>query len=209
MRTNQYRFSELLIVPPEFHHQLEGLIESRSDLVLCVPGHQSEFVAKENEMVLTFNEGQELEDWDDRPAEVPEHWWRCCTPYHQWKRIVHPRIVLRFDNPKAQYSSDQYLLSSYSALVNTIQLLDGAPDGFIEIINYKDQVLEILPKDPGTLELIRDRNDDGSVLLKQEELLDEVWAFLTQSSVPRPPVLRKDENGHILDPRPGDPDYLL
>ena len=159
---NEYNFSNILIVPNKFHHHLEGAISTRDDLVLCVPIHKSEFSGKET--VKEFATLQRM------------------IPIESWSRTVHPRIILRFDNQKTKGGTigGKYVFCRYSTIMNEIKNLDGVTNGFIEIINYKDNVLEILSKNIGTYVLIRERDDYSSVLMGYDELLGIVWSFLTQ-----------------------------
>jgi len=161
---NKYGFSDVLIVPNGFHSVLEGILDhNRDELFLCVPIHRSEF------------SGDETKD-EFRIIQ------RSVVAIFDWTRKISPRISLRFFNPKTKGGTkgDGYVFVKYDLLVNEIKNLEGVSGGFIEILNYRGLVAEILSERAGVYSLIQDRNDAGAEAMSQSELLEFIWTFLTR-----------------------------
>src|SRR5262249_23332806 len=140
--TNKYNFSALLLAPPDYHSEFKGRLDAKRDhLVLCIPIHRCEFSGDE-----TVEEFYTLR--------------RYIVPTLNWRREVCPKIILRFDNPKTQGGTihDCGVFANYETVVREVDLLNGVPKGFIEIINYKKQVIEISSPKDGVFVLIRERD---------------------------------------------------
>ena len=155
-------FPKVLQAPPHFHAYFKGrLDEQRERLVWCVPVYVSEFGGKE-----TAEEFREL----------------CYrfVPVRDWSRGECPKILLRFDNPTTGGGTgDEYIFATYKKVLREIDQL--SEDGFIEILNYREQVIEVLRNSnlDAKYSLYRDRSDVGSRVLEKNELVGEVWRFLT------------------------------
>jgi hypothetical protein len=137
----------VLLAPKDYHGHFAGRLDAkRSRLVLCLPIHRCEFSGDESvgefftlcrEIVLALN----------------------------WQREVCPKIILRYDNPKTQGGTiyDRGVFAKYATVLRELDLLSGVPEGFIEIINYKKQVIEILsPKGGGRTDTGSGRRDAGA-----------------------------------------------
>ncbi len=161
--SNAYGLTQLLLAPKAFHAELDGsrLSSKRDKLVLCLPIHKSEFSGTESvEEFYTLR--------------------RSVVPTYDWKRSVHPKIKIRFDNARTKGGTvgGKYVFAKYDLVTREIGNLSGA-DGFIEIINYRDDVIEILSPEPDFYLLIRDRDDSRREPLGRADLEKQVWAFLT------------------------------
>jgi hypothetical protein len=158
-------FTRVLLAPPRFHAYFNGILDrQRERLVLCVPVFASEFTGKET------------------AGEFREMCYRY-VPVRDWTRRECPKILLRFDNPKTGGGTNgRHLLATYETVLDEIDELTGT--GFIELLNYKEQVLEILREGEGDREgsgafvLLRDRDDSRAQSLGRSALVEEVWRFL-------------------------------
>ncbi|MCE0558747.1 hypothetical protein [Motilimonas sp. E26] len=74
-----------------------------------------------------------------------------------------PKILMRFDNPKNSYGSNNYQLVSLNYLLYEAVELDGVSNGFIEVINTKNEVLEIISDRRGQYLAIYDREVEKHV----------------------------------------------
>lgn len=162
---NAYGLSTLLRAPPDYHAYFGGrLDEKRKHLILCLPVHQCEFSGDES-----------IEEFFALRRNV--------VPTLDWKREVHPKIVLRFDNPKTRGGTgDAEVLVKFLTLQREIDNLDGVTQGFIEVQNYKGNVVEILSPAAGTWRLIRNRDDSTGETISRSQLSDELKGFLTSNA---------------------------
>ena len=165
MAKNKYNFSALLLAPPDYHSEFKGRLDAKRDhLVQCIPIHRCEFSGDES-----------VDDFCVLRMEI--------VPTMNWEREVFPKIILRYDNPKTQGGTvhDSGVFAKYGTVLREVDLLDGVPKGFIEIINYKNQVVEILSPKEGVFVLIRERDDAARQPLDKATLLQKLQSFLAQS----------------------------
>jgi len=164
MAKNKYDFSALLLAPPDYHSEFKGRLDAKRDhLVLCIPIHRCEFSGDEP-----------VDDFCALRMKI--------VPTMNWQRKVCPKIILRYDNPKTQGGTvhDCGVFAKYATVLREVDLLSGVPKGFIEIINYKKQVIEILSPEEGAFVLVRDRDDATREPLDKPTLLQELQSFLVQ-----------------------------
>lgn len=155
---NAYSFSHILLVPPDFHGELRGRMdEERRSSVLVVPIFEPEFSGTEDaEEFATL---------------------RRLVPTQRWDRTVQPRIALRFDNPRTgSGTGDDYVLVSFHTLEAERENLASASGGFLEVVNFRGQVIELVPQGDGTFSLIRNRDDAGAFGVTSAEASDWLWA---------------------------------
>lgn len=155
---NRYGFSHILLVPPDFHGELRGRMdEERRSSVLVVPIFESEFSGTEDaEEFATLR----------RLVQTP-----------RWDRTVQPRIALRFDNPRTgSGTGDDYVFVTFAVVETERENLAGVEGGFLEIVTFAGDVLELLAQADGTFSLIRNRDDAGAFSVTAEEASDWIWA---------------------------------
>ncbi|OQR26362.1 hypothetical protein BWR59_31615 [Pseudomonas sp. Bc-h] len=155
---NNYGFTHVLSVPSSYHSSLKGGLESkREKLYLCIPIFRCEFSGDESE------------------AEFKEMMQRM-VPVFKWKRKVHPKLKVYFDNPGTGAGTyEAGALLKYPTLISEVENLNGIVSGFIEVTNYKGEVVEVLSPAPDTYSLIRNRSDEKSMSLP--ELIKDISAF--------------------------------
>lgn len=160
---NVYGFSNLLLAPHNFHSYFKGRLDAeREKLLLCLPVHKSEFSGAESveEFYLLRREIVETLNWD---------------------RKLTPKIILRFDNPKTRGgTSDEGAFVKYATVLHEIENIDGVVNGFLEILNYKSEVFEVLSPAVGQFVIIRNRDDSKREAVSKENLLAQLWQFLTE-----------------------------
>jgi hypothetical protein len=158
---NARGYSHLILAPAHYHAELKGrLDEERSSTILAIPIFHSEFSGDETvEEFLTLR--------------------RHLVPTRQWGRTVHPKIRLRFDNKMTGGGTGaNYVLVKFDQLESEIDNLTGVGDGFIEVVNYKGDVIELLSSGEATFSLIRDRNDGGATIVSKSEARRQIWETL-------------------------------
>jgi hypothetical protein len=64
-------------------------------------------------------------------------------------------------------------------VLDEIENLVGVSDGFIEIMNYKNEVVEILFNRDGVFSWINNRDDSKSQQIQAQLIRDRLWNFLT------------------------------
>ncbi|GGA15607.1 hypothetical protein [Dyella caseinilytica] len=155
-------FTDFLMAPPEFHSYFKGRLDAkRGNLVLRLPIFRSEFSGNE-----TIDEFYYLR--------------KNIVPTLDWDRSVCPKIRIRFDNPKSRSGTgDDYILEKYDFVEKEVDNLEGVFDGYMEIVNYKDIVVEIISKGDGIFSLIRNRDDTNFELFENAKLKAWLWSFLT------------------------------
>jgi hypothetical protein len=157
-----FRFTRLLLVPPSYHSYFSGRFdELRGHLLLCVPVYESEFSG------------------DESRREFGDVYLRL-VPTRDWSRSECPKVVLRFDNPAtgAGTVEGRYVRSSYRDVC--IEIDELRTGGFIEVLNHRGRVLEVLPDGNGRFRLIRDRDETGAVPVEKSVLVEQLWKFLTE-----------------------------
>lgn len=164
LSANGHGFDALLLVPPHYHDYFAGRLDAQRDrLILCVPIHGCEFAG-------------------DESAEL----FRLLTrevPIRDWRRFAHPRIQLRFDNPVTGGGTDDamaggYVFAGYDLVLRELANLDGVADGFIELINHRGRVMELLSPAPGRVVIVTDRDDTTRVEVDAAAVADIVWGFV-------------------------------
>ncbi|MET2527161.1 hypothetical protein [Ralstonia pseudosolanacearum] len=160
---NTYGFSQLVLAPASFHGYFKGrLDEKRGHLLWCIPAHTCEFVGNETaaEFSVLRREIVQAENWQRDPA---------------------PKLALRFDNPKTSSGTGRaQVFAKLDTLYREIDLLDGVPAGFLEVINYKGEVIELLSPVTSQYALIFGRDDSTRRQINKNDLKDFVLRFLTQ-----------------------------
>ena len=159
---NKYGFEALLLAPSAFHAYFKGrLDDKRALLTLCIPIYRCEFSGTES-----------VEEFTTLRRDV--------VPILSWTRAPAPKTVLRFDNPKTRGGTGQrYVLVKVPLVLREVDNIEGVTNAFIELLNYKGQVLEILSPRPQAFVTIRDRNDAGRVEMSKPEALKCIHDFLT------------------------------
>ncbi|KAA0994801.1 hypothetical protein FQ192_11740 [Pseudomonas sp. ANT_J12] len=138
---NVYGFTHAFAVPNNYHGSLKGNLDSKRDkLFLCVPIFRCEFSGGETE--------KEFKDMAQR-----------MLPVFKWKRDVYPKLRVYFDNPKTGAGTyEAGALLKIKTLVAEVENLNGVISGFVEITNYKGDVIEILSPAKDEYKLIRNRS---------------------------------------------------
>lgn len=158
---NQYGFPQVVIASAEYHSYFKGRLDrQRNSLFLCLPSYPCEFTGRE-----TVDEFSLIR--------------RDIVPSLNWRREMSPQVLLCFDNPKTKSSTGgREIYVKQSVVQREIDLLSGVINGFVEIVNYKREVIEVLS--PATQEyiLISDRNDETRRSISRDELGKFVESFL-------------------------------
>jgi hypothetical protein len=159
---NKYGFTQLLLAPNKFHKYLVGRLDAERDkLILCLPVHKGEFSGAE-----------EIDDFFLLRRQLIETL--------NWNRPVSPQVQIRFDNPKTGVGTGgAHVLVKYDYLLSEIANLEGAENGFIEVLNYLSSVAEILSHGVGQYIFVLDRDDTSRELMNREQLIARLWLFLT------------------------------
>lgn len=156
--SNKHGFTHALAVPGEYHGYLKGYNNiDRDALFLCIPIQRYEFSGHES------------------PSEFREMNVRI-VPILRWDRLPAPKTVIYFDNPRTGSGTGDSVIVRYESLVFEIENLNGVADGFVEIVNYKGDVIEVLSPTPGVYKLIRNRK--GDEVMDHQSLLKNVSEFL-------------------------------
>lgn len=160
---NAYGFTHVLSAPQAYHAQLKGRLDAeRPRATLCVPIFESEFSGSETPEAFGLLFGR-------------------VVPTSDWRRAPHPKIALRFDNTKTKAGTgDGYVLAGFDLMLREIDNLLGVADGFIEILNHRDEVVELLFSHADTFTLIENRDDAAGVQIGREALPEHLRAFLTR-----------------------------
>lgn len=159
---NPYGFTHVLFVPHRYHSELKGRLDAeRASGTLCVPIFNSEFSGSES-----AEEFMELR--------------RNIVPTSRWDREVSPKISFRFDNARTgSGTGDGYVFARFDQVLAEIGNLSGVRNGFVEILNYRDEVVEILPGEGTTLSWISARDDTNAEVVSAALVRDRLWTFLT------------------------------
>lgn len=160
---NSYGFTHVLHVPHRYHSELKGRLDvEREQATLCIPIFNSEFSGHESS-----------EEFIDLRNNI--------VPTSRWDRQITPKISLRFENGKTNGGTyNNYIHAKFDQVLQEINNLSGVRDGFIEIINYKDDVLELLSADGSNFSWIRGRDDSSSDNVPLHLIQDRLWNFLTE-----------------------------
>ncbi|CAM4328760.1 hypothetical protein CR156_19330 [Stenotrophomonas lactitubi] len=157
--SNAYGFTHAMAVPSTYHGFLNQ-IEGRANLFLCVPIFQCEFSGEES-----------AEEFRLATTHV--------VPIYEWDRTVQPKVSVYFDTPRTGGGTDESgALVPLRVLLAEIDNLSGVGDGFIEITNYRDEVIEVLSPEKGSYVLIRNRQDEE--MMERVRLVAAVETFTTK-----------------------------
>jgi len=155
---NIYGFTHAIAVPSTYHGLLNRSA-NRTDLFLCLPIFQCEF---------SGNESEEDFKWSTHHI----------VDVNNWRRIRQPKISLYFDNPRTGGGADKDgAIVSLETLMAEIENLNGVSDGFIEITNYRDEVIEVLSPEEGRYVLIQNRQHEE--LMERAGVVAAVETFTT------------------------------
>lgn len=159
---NEFRFSSMLLADSDYHAYFKGRLDAqRQTLTLCLPVHECEFSGDESidEFFAMRRDFVSTLDWGRKPT---------------------PKIRLRFANPDTKGGTKNgSVLAKYSTVLREMDSLQGVGSGFLELENYRKQILEVLSPDETSYVVIRDRNDATRRTFPRDEAKDVVWAFLT------------------------------
>lgn len=164
---NTYGFDALLLVPPHYHDYFAGRLNAQRDrLILCVPIYGCEFAGDETAGIFRL-----------LTREVP---------IRDWRRFAHPCIQLRFSNPVTGGGTDDavasgYVFAGYDLVLRELANLDGVADGFIELVNHRGRVMELLSPAPGRVVILTDRDDATRAEVDATAAADIVWGFVATS----------------------------
>lgn len=161
LSTQSRPFDSVLTANPRFHAYFEGRLDvQRSRLVLCLPIHHSEFTGKE-----------------DRDTFATMR--REVVPTLDWSRDPVPRALVSSNNPRSGGGTgNRQMLFPLRTLERQIADLNGVDQGFIEITNYREAVIELLSPRPDVYIHIRDRDDSTRRYVTPDQALGEVRQFL-------------------------------
>jgi len=155
---NAHGFTHAMAVPSTYHGFLNQ-IEDRANLFLCIPIFRCEFSG--NESVETFK----------RSAHH-------IVGIDNWHRAKQPKITVYFDNPRTGGGTDDVgALIPLRVLLAEIDNLNGVSNGFIEITNYRGEVIEVLSPTEGRYVLIHNRQDEEA--MDRARLVAAVETFTT------------------------------
>ncbi|EDL61157.1 hypothetical protein [Gimesia maris] len=160
---NEYNFTHLLLVPPDFHSYFKGrLDEERKELYLVLPIHNCEY------------SGSELKELF---VEMRHH----TNPALDWRRVITPKALLRFENPRTQggAGSSSGVPVSFTMIDQEIRNLNGVESGFMEVFGFRDDYVEIQSPNQDVYTL-RSQYDEEARTMSQKEVIIAVWEFLVQ-----------------------------
>lgn len=151
----------MILAPAHFHGNFIGTLdEKRSELVLCASIFHYEFSG--NESVDQFHEMNvkkvHIDIWTRKPV---------------------PKVFIRFNNPKTRAGTrgKKYVLTSDSYLMSEVYHLNGIENGFIDIINYADEELNIISNSQDVYQL--NFNKD-KLQVNTADLSKKISYFLTR-----------------------------
>lgn len=157
--SSAYGFTHALAVPATYH----GLLNrnaNRTNLFLCLPIFRCEFSG--NESVEEFK-------WSTHHI----------VDVNNWQRTRQPKISVYFDNPRTGGGTEKDgAIVSLETLIAEIDNLSGVSNGFIEITNYRNEVIEMLSPEEGRYALIRNRQDEE--LMDRASVIAAVEKFATE-----------------------------
>lgn len=158
IQENDYGFTHAIAVPSSYHSILKGRLEDkRKNLYLCIPIFCCEFSGEESE--------EEFKEMITR-----------MVPVFKWRRSSFPKLRVYFDNPKTGAGTyENGTLMKFETLVSEMESLSGVVSGFIEVTNFKGEVLEVLSPAQDVYIVIRNRIEEES--FNFSKALDEVSGF--------------------------------
>ena len=135
-------FSHVIVFPQNYHGYMKDVGVERGELYWCVPIFRCEFSGEES-----------VEEF----MSMRVHF----VPVLDWKRTIRPKVKVYFDNPKTGAGADENrVLVKYMTLLQEVDNLEGVSNGFIELENYKSEVVEILSPAKSEFILILNREDE-------------------------------------------------
>jgi len=156
--SNAYGFTHAMAVPSTYH----GLLShnaNRTNLFLCIPIFRCEFSGNES-----------FKEFDSSAHHI--------VGIYNWHRTREPKISVYFDNSRTGGGTDKDgAIVSLATLIAEIDNLNGVSDGFIEISNYRNEVIEVLSPAEGHYVLIRNRQDEEA--MDRARLVAAVETFAT------------------------------
>lgn len=142
--SNAYAFTHAMAVPSTYH----GLLShnaNRTNLFLCIPIFRCEFSGNES-----------FKEFDSSAHHI--------VGIYNWHRTREPKISVYFDNPRTGGGTyKKGAIVRLGVLIAEIDNLSGVSDGFIEITNYRNEVIEVLSPSEGHYVLIRNRQDEEAM----------------------------------------------
>ncbi|WP_199117649.1 hypothetical protein [Stenotrophomonas maltophilia] len=142
--SNAYGFTHAMAVPSTYHGLLNR-IEKRTGLFLCLPIFRCE-----------FNGNESAEDFKWSTHHIVD--------VNNWHRTKQPKISVYFDNPRTGGGTDKDGATvSLETLIAEIDNVSGVSNGFIEITNYRGEVIEALSPAEDHYVLIRNRQDEEAM----------------------------------------------
>ena len=138
-------FTHIIVFPQNYHGAMKDAGMDRGDLYWCVPIFRCEFSGEES-----------VEEFISMRVD--------CVPVLDWKRTIRPKVSVYFDNPKTGAGADEArVLVKYLTLLQEVDNLEGVSNGFIELENYKGNVVEILSPAKSEFILILNREDETAM----------------------------------------------
>lgn len=161
--SNTYGFSSIVVAPPTYHSYFEGILDAkRKKLVLCIPSFECEFSGRE------------------KREQFSKMLWRT-VPILGWSRNMVPKILLRFDNPKTGGGTGKgYTLAEFKTLLAEVENIHTVESAFVEVLNFREAVLEVISDSDGVYTLISNRDDATRERVSATALEGRLWSFLTE-----------------------------
>lgn len=151
-------FTHIIVFPQNYHGSMKDAGIDRGDLFWCVPIFRCEFSGEES-----------VEEF----MSMRVHF----VPVLDWKRTIRPKVKVYFDNPKTGAGADETrALIKYLTLLQEIDNLEGVSNGFIELENYKSEVVEVLS--PAKSEFILILNREDEIAMSKEVLTTRLDEFV-------------------------------
>ena len=143
---NARGFTHVLVVPSEYHGYLKGVEGlDRSNLFLCIPIYRCEFSGDES-----------IEEFKLLNFDM--------IPTLHWQREKFPKLRVYFDNPKTGAgTTESGAFFEMSGLLREVDEMNGVSEGFLEITNWRGQVLEVLSPSHDEYIVITERVDEEKV----------------------------------------------
>jgi hypothetical protein len=156
-------FTHLIIADNQYFSDLNGRMdEEKKNCVLAVPIFNCEF----------------------SDFETPEEFYelrRNVVPSNDWKRAPAPKIKFRYDNVKIDAGTgDGYIFSKLDSVFRDVREMIGSVDSFAEIINFRNDVLELLPTKDDGFDVIYSRDDAKTIKVPSEEIEALIQKFVTE-----------------------------
>jgi len=160
---NNYGFTHIIFADHNYFSDLNGRLDNeKKTTFVAIPVFKSEFSGN----------------------ETPEDFYelrRNIVPSNDWHREPSPKLLLRFDNTKTRAGTgDRYVLSKFDLVIREAKEMLGTIDSFMEILNYKNRVLELLITGDDEYDVIFDRDDSQMIGIAAVDLEKVIWQFLNE-----------------------------